>query len=142
MGETGLGRGASAARRSRGMLMSSCTDCEVSLLRRKTCTHVNSVRLLNLKIQKYFRYSVPSKIQISRPARILVIPYPESTGTRLSTVLSATMYCPKSLKVLQADRKFWPKSTQNCFGPNQGCSRDHIERSRVKQAFLGRILSS
>ena len=65
------------------MLMSSCTDCEVSLLRRKTCTHVNSVRLQNLKIQKYFTGVYPRKIQISRPARILVIPYPESTGTRI-----------------------------------------------------------
>ena len=65
------------------MLMSSCTDHEVSLLRRKTCTHVNSVRLQNLKIQKYFTGVYPRKIQISRPARILVIPYPESTGTRI-----------------------------------------------------------
>ena len=54
IGGQGWGAGASAAGISRGMLMSSCTDCEVSLLRRKTCTHVNSVRLRNLKFQKWF----------------------------------------------------------------------------------------
>ena len=119
MGETGLGRGASAAGRSRGMLMSSCTDCEVSLLRRKTCTHANSVRLQNLKIQKYFTGVYPRKIQISRPARILVIPYPESTGTRIYLdILGCKIYGVQIWIVLtlvaSVDQKYLETSKISC----------------------------